>query len=81
MNGVSIVCSTTTKNSIKKYFQNVKLCDRINIVIGPEGGISEKEEKYLNQIGFESVSLGDRILRVETAPLTVLSILNYINME
>lgn len=81
MDGVSITCSTSTNFTIKKYFQNVKLCDRINIVIGPEGGLSDKEEKYLNEIGFESISLGDRILRVETAPLTILSMINYINME
>lgn len=81
MPGVSILCSTVTKNNIKKYFQTTTICDRINIVIGPEGGISIKEEKYLNEIGFESISLGDRILRVETVPLFVLSILNYINME
>jgi len=81
MDGVSIVCSTITSNSIKTSFQNKPLCDKINIVIGPEGGLSKKEEEFLNNIGFESVSLGKRILRVETAPLMVLSILNYINME
>ena len=79
--GINIVCSTTTKNTIKNTFQNKTLCDKISIVIGPEGGLSFKEEEYLNNIGFESVSLGERILRVETAPLVVLSILNYINME
>lgn len=79
--GINIICSTVTKNTIKNTFQNKTLCDKINIVIGPEGGLSPKEEEMLNSEGFESVSLGERILRVETAPLVVLSILNYINME
>lgn len=46
-------------------------------VIGPEGGISPKEEEFLNRNGFISVSLGNRVLRVETAAIYVASILNY----
>jgi 16S rRNA (uracil1498-N3)-methyltransferase len=49
-------------------------------VIGPEGGISPKEEEYLNSIGFESISLGQNIMRVETVPMFILSVLNYENM-
>lgn len=79
--GSAFVLSTITENSIKTSFQNKPLCGKITIVIGPEGGLSLAEEKFLNDIGFESVSLGKRILRVETAPLVVLSILNYIYME
>ena len=48
--------------------------------LGPEGGISPKEEDYLNSIGFKSISLGDNIMRVETVPIYVLSVLNYENM-
>lgn len=79
--GINLVCSTFVSSTIKKYFQNKNLCDKINIVIGPEGGLSIKEEELLNEKGFESISLGERILRVETAPLVILSMLNYINME
>ena len=61
--------------------QSHKSYDKINIVIGPEGGISPKEEEYLNSIGFKSVSLGKNIMRVETVPLYILSVLNYENME
>ena len=41
----------------------------ITIVIGPEGGFSEEEIKQLQQMGFEAVTLGSRILRAETASL------------
>lgn len=81
-NDINIVCSTIEKkNTIKKVFSNIKKCDNISIVIGPEGGLSEKEEKLLNKLGFVSTTLGDRILRVETVPLFVLSVINYIYME
>jgi 16S rRNA (uracil1498-N3)-methyltransferase len=55
--------------------------DKINIVIGPEGGISPREEDKLVELGFQRVSLGKRIMRVETVPMFVLSVLNYEFME
>lgn len=79
--GLKIVCSTKEKdNTIKKFLQSNKNCDRINIIIGPEGGITPKEEEYLNSIGFTSISLGDNIMRVETVPIYILSVINYENM-
>ncbi len=39
------------------------------LVIGPEGGFSEKEAQYLIDNGFKPVSLGRRILRAETAAI------------
>jgi 16S rRNA (uracil1498-N3)-methyltransferase len=47
------------------------------LVIGPEGGFSAGEIELARQAGFLSVSLGKRVLRVETASLAVLSILQY----
>ena len=79
--GLKIVCSTKEKdNTIKKYLENNKDYNKINIVIGPEGGIAPKEEDYLNSIGFESISLGNNIMRVETVPIYILSVINYENM-
>lgn len=82
LDGLKIVCSTKEKkNSIKLFLQSHKTYDRINIVIGPEGGLSPKEEEYLNSIGFESITLGEQIMRVETVPMYILSVINYENME
>lgn len=49
--------------------------DSIIIVIGPEGGFSEKEVTYLNSIGYDNISLGKRILRAETASMYALSVI------
>jgi len=43
--------------------------DRVGIVIGPEGGISEKEVEKMIAVGARAVTLGPRILRTETASI------------
>ena len=51
---------------------------RVGILIGPEGGISEKEARWLSEeAGGKLVTLGPRILRTETAGLTVMAWLMY----
>jgi 16S rRNA (uracil1498-N3)-methyltransferase len=47
------------------------------LAIGPEGGFSVEEIERARRTGFLSVSLGKRVLRVETASLAVLAILQY----
>lgn len=47
------------------------------VVIGPEGGFSAEEIERARRSGFLSVSLGKRVLRVETASLALLAILQY----
>lgn len=43
---------------------------RIGIVIGPEGGMSEGEVRALEELGARQISLGPRILRTETAAIS-----------
>lgn len=50
----------------------------ICVIIGPEGGISPEEFQWAQDAGFESVSLGRRILRTETAGIAVLSAVRYV---
>lgn len=45
------------------------------LIIGPERGLSKEEQELALQEGFESVRLGPRILRTETAPLAALSVI------
>lgn len=46
-------------------------------IVGPEGGIDPKEREYLVEEGFVEISLGKRILRAETAPLFIMSVVGY----
>ena len=46
---------------------------RVLFLSGPEGGLSDSEEDAARARGFAPVNLGPRILRADTAPLTVLS--------
>ena len=50
---------------------------RINLVVGPEGGLSEEEVEQLRALGAVSASLGKRILRTETAGMTGISMIMY----
>ncbi|MCQ2088283.1 MAG: 16S rRNA (uracil(1498)-N(3))-methyltransferase [Bacilli bacterium] len=51
----------------------------VAVFIGPEGGIDENEVKKLNEFSFKNVSLGNRILRTETAAVYALSVIaNYL---
>lgn len=80
--GINIVCSTQEKEkNIKYVLQNHRDCDKINVVIGPEGGLSIKEEEYLKSVGYIPVTLGNNIMRVETVPIFILSTINYEFME
>lgn len=50
----------------------------VGVYIGPEGGIAPKEIELLKSIGGKTITLGKRILRTETAGMTVLSWLVYL---
>lgn len=80
--GIMILCSTKEKvKNIKNILQTNRECDKITVVMGPEGGFTEDEELYLNSIGFQSVTLGNNIMRIETVPIFIMSVINYENME
>ncbi len=49
----------------------------VAIIIGPEGGFSEKEATALKGIGADSVTLGKTILRTETAGLAAIAMVMY----
>lgn len=49
----------------------------INLVVGPEGGLTPEEVEQLQRLGAYSASLGKRILRTETAGLAALTIVRY----
>jgi 16S rRNA (uracil1498-N3)-methyltransferase len=65
--------------SIKSILHDEKIrkADHLFLVIGPEGGFSRDEIDSAQNAGFVVASLGAQVLRVETASLVVLAILQY----
>lgn len=52
--------------------------DKVFILLGPEGGLTEEEIQGVEASGFEAVTLGPRILRAETATLAACSLIQYL---
>ena len=80
LENVNIWCSLD-KDDVKSMCQVLtrENCnDTISLVFGPEGGLSTNEEKMLSDIGFIKTSLGGDVLRTETVPLMIASILKYL---
>lgn len=73
-----LVCHETSSTSLKTTLNSIKTKINIAVIIGPEGGLDDTEVKnILKNDNAYDVSLGDRILRAETASLAILSILGY----
>jgi 16S rRNA (uracil1498-N3)-methyltransferase len=50
---------------------------RVYVVVGPEGGFAEEEVNSAKGMGFIPIKMGQRILRTETAAITLVGILQY----
>ena len=61
----------------REIIRNVPRDGSIAVFIGPEGGIEPSEIELLESIGGKAITLGKRILRTETAGLTILSVLMF----
>ena len=51
--------------------------NKVDLLVGPEGGFSDGEVEFAKEAGFKARVLGSRILRAETAPLAYISVLQY----
>lgn len=61
----------------KEIIEGLKPGEDVAVFIGPEGGFEEEEVKLASESGIEPITLGKRILRTETAGMTVLSWIMY----
>lgn len=69
-----------TEDNLAGILREYKNCDcerNIIILIGPEGGFSEREVREIKSCGGISVSLGKRILKTDTAAISALAIVQY----
>lgn len=80
-NGVNILCSLDTNGvkPIKEVLNSNNVYGTINLLFGPEGGITNEEEDKLVEKGFIKTSLGDTVLRTETVIIYLTSIINYLS--
>ena len=60
-----------------KLPETAKAPNSVLLLIGPEGGLSQVEITLAEKLSCVPWTLGPRVLRTETAPLTALSILQY----
>lgn len=80
---VLVAYENEEKNTLKEQLENIKKQNnskskvKIGIIIGPEGGLEEKDVETLKENGAKVITLGRRILRTETVALNVLSIIMY----
>lgn len=63
---------TTLRQALNSHAAN-----KVEILIGPEGGFSVEEVKLATQAGFIAVTLGARILRMETAAMAATALVLY----
>lgn len=72
------ICSLRENSKLdEKELQKNHETSKIIFVIGPEGGISPQEEELLESLGYTPISLGNRVMRVETAAIYIASIMNF----
>ena len=62
----------------RKLLREITPGQTVGIFIGPEGGFEEREVELALQQGAQPITLGRRILRTETAGMTVLSVLMFL---
>jgi 16S rRNA (uracil1498-N3)-methyltransferase len=68
--GKALIC---TARGERPSLLSQRTTEPLTVLSGPEGGFSATEIAQAEAAGFQSVSLGQRILRAETAPLVALS--------
>ena len=62
---------------LRNWLRGQRCPDSVTLAIGPEGGFDAGEVELAERHGFEIVSLGDHILRTESAVLAALAIVQY----
>ena len=76
---IIVLAERSTEKSLKQYLSEnpTKKGERILAIIGPEGGFSQKEFDYFRSKNLPLISLGDSILKAETAVIVTLGDIVY----
>ena len=76
---VLVLAERSTEISFKEYLRKnpIKKDEKVLVIIGPEGGFSQKEFDYFRSKSLPLISLGDLILKAETAVIVTLGSIVY----
>ena len=76
---ILVMAERSTEISFRDYLRNnpIKKGEKVLVVIGPEGGFSQKEFDYFKNKSLPLISLGDLILKAETAVIVALGDIVY----
>lgn len=76
---VIVFCERIAQKTIRDSFKEVPLNngDKILVIIGPEGGFSQREFDFFKMKNLEMLTLGDLILKAETATVVALGNIIY----
>ena len=74
-----IVLFANERTDVGEKLKNLSKCKNIAIIVGSEGGFSQKEKEKFIEAGAVSVSLGKRILRCETASVAMMSLVSILS--
>ena len=72
-----LILFANEKNKVRN-FDIFKKCKNIAIIVGSEGGFSDNEINLIYSSGAINFGLGERILRAETAVISISAIISYI---
>ena len=65
------------KVDLKRSLTSMSSAPHVFAIVGPEGGFTSNEINRAREAGFQIISLGNRILRAETAAVSLISIIQY----
>lgn len=76
---IIVLAERSTEKSLKQYLSEnpTKKGEKILAIIGPEGGFSQKEFDFFKSKNLPLISLGDLILKAETAVIVTLGDIVY----
>lgn len=60
-----------------KGFSEIKQCEKITAIVGPEGGWEDSELEIAGNNGIKLITLGGRILRADTAAISIAAVLQH----
>ena len=76
---ILVLAERSTEISLKEYLNQNKIDkgEKILVIIGPEGGFSQREFDYFKSKKLPLITLGDLILKAETAVIVTLGNIIY----